>query len=446
MNYFSSLSTQQLYHTNIYEMTNRTRSIAGSVSGAWSGVSVTGNYRRDEIFGSETSSNLNGYAPSVNANLSSKRIGMSPFYLAFNSEAARVLYVNRSEDASGVEFKEDLTLGRVDVSPTLRATISTLPYLSVNGTVVYRHTYLTESLDEEGAQVEVPVTRRYFDFRADVVGPVFSRVFNPNNGFADRLKHVIEPNVSFQRTTDYDTEDRIPSTSGVYDVVIGGVTRVNYGVTNRLLLRKAPTDPKAGSAAGAPREFLNASLTQTYYTDPRASQFDTNYQSGYGDPTASSFSPVALTGRTNPTAYSSGTVRMEDDATLGILEGFNADWYHDLSLGANVGGVEPAPVQRGFQAELTQRANHAAFQSRQNRRQLFSRLGHRRQDHHPATLGGVLQRAVLRPGAGVSGAQLSRVLRIPLPERPPFQPVIHTRRNRDILELLWCVRRHDVLI
>ena len=324
VNYFSSLTTQQLYHTNIYEMTNRTRSIAGSVSGAWSGVSVTGNYRRDEIFGSETSSNLNGYAPSVNANLSSKRIGLSPFYLAFNSEAARVLYVNRSEDASGVEFKEDLTLGRVDVSPTLRATISTLPYLSVNGTVVYRHTYLTESLDEEGAQVEVPVTRRYFDFRADVVGPVFSRVFNPNNGFADRLKHVIEPNVSFQRTTDYDTEDRIPSTSGVYDVVIGGVTRVNYGVTNRLLLRKAPTDPKAPSAAGAPREFLNASLTQTYYTDPRASQFDTNYQSGYGDPTASSFSPVALTVRTNPTAYSSGTVRMEYDATLGILEGFNA--------------------------------------------------------------------------------------------------------------------------
>jgi hypothetical protein len=324
VNYFSRLSTQQLYHTNIYEMTNRTRSIAGSVNGGWAGVSVTGNFRRDEIFNTETSSNLNGYAPSVSANLSSKRLGLSPFYVAFNSEAARVLYVNRSEDSSGLELEDDRSLGRVDVSPTLRATISTLPYLSVNGTVVYRHTYLTESLDEDDQQIDVPVTRRYFDFKADIVGPVFSRVFNPNNGFADRIKHVIEPNVSFQRTTAYGTEDRIPQTAGVYDVVVGGVTRVNYGLTNRLLLRKAPADPKAPSSAGAPREFLNASITQTYYTDPRASQFDTNYQSGYNDGTPSSFSPVALTVRTNPTGFSTGTVRLEYDATKGILEGFNA--------------------------------------------------------------------------------------------------------------------------
>ena len=268
IDYFSSLTTSQLYHTNIYESTRRNRSIAGSVSGNWAGVSLTGNYRRDELFYSTTASTLNGQTPVVSANLSSRRLGRSPFYVAFNSEVGRILYASHAE-IDGVEAVDDRSLGRFDLSPTLRATLSTLPFLSVNGTVAYRHTYLTESLDDEGLQIESPVTRRYFDFRADVTGPVFSKVFTPNNAFADRLKHVIEPNINFQRITDYDNEDRIPTTAGVYDVVIGGVTRVNYGVNNRFLVRKAPKDPKASAAASAPREFLSVAITQSYYTDPR---------------------------------------------------------------------------------------------------------------------------------------------------------------------------------
>jgi lipopolysaccharide assembly outer membrane protein LptD (OstA) len=324
IDYFSSLTTSQLYHTNIYESTRRNRSIAGSVSGNWAGVSLTGNYRRDELFYSTTASTLNGQTPVVSANLSSRRLGLSPFYVAFNSEFGRILYASHAE-IDGVEAVDDRSLGRFDLSPTLRATLSTLPFLSVNGTVAYRHTYLTESLDDEGLQIESPVTRRYFDVRADVTGPVFSKVFTPNNAFADRLKHVIEPNINFQRITDYDNEDRIPTTAGVYDVVIGGVTRVNYGINNRFLVRKAPNDPNASAAASAPREFLSVAITQSYYTDPRASQFDTGFQSGYGSwRPPSSFSPLALTARANPTASSSGTVRVEYDTKVGTLEAFNA--------------------------------------------------------------------------------------------------------------------------
>jgi lipopolysaccharide assembly outer membrane protein LptD (OstA) len=324
VDYFSSLTTQQLYHTNIYESTRRNRSIAGNVSGTWSGVSLTGNYRRDELFYSTTSSTVNGQTPVVTANLSSRRLGLSPLYVAFNSELGRVLYVNHTE-IDGVEIEDDRSLGRFDLSPTLRATLSTLPFLNVNGTVAYRYTYLTESLNDEGLQIESPVTRRYFDLRADLTGPIFGKVFTPNNAFADRLKHVIEPNVNFQRVTDYDNEERIPSTAGVYDVVVGGVTRVSYGVTNRFLVRKTPKEANASAAAGAPREFLSLSINQSYYTDPRASQFDTSFQSGYGSGRPpSSFSPVAFTARANPTAASSGTVRLEYDTTRGSLDAFNA--------------------------------------------------------------------------------------------------------------------------
>jgi hypothetical protein len=170
----------------------------------------------------------------------------------------------------------------------------------------------------------VGLTRRYFDLRADLTGPVFSKVFTPNNAFADRLKHVVEPNVNFQRITNFDGQDSVPLIAGSYDFIVGGVTRVNYGLTNRVLVRKAPSDPAAASAASAPRELLSIALTQSYYTDPLASRFDTTYQSSYGFRPASSFSPIAVTVRAAPTALSTGTLRLEYDSQIGVVQGFNA--------------------------------------------------------------------------------------------------------------------------
>ena len=319
VDYFSDLTTQQLYNTNIYEASLRQRTIEGSVTGSWSGVSVTSNFRRSELFSSETDSIVNGYTPSITAGLSSKRLGRLPVYVAVNSEASRILYLERA--AAG---ETDKSLGRVDLAPTLRAALTTWPFLSVNGTATYRHTYFSESQDGNGVQVPVGLTRRYFDLRADLTGPVFSRVFTPNNALADRLKHVVEPNVNFQRITDFDNQDLVPAIAGSYDFIVAGVTRVNYGLTNRILVRKTPADPAAASASAAPRELLSIGVTQSYYTDPLASRFDLTYQSSYGYRPANNFSPIALTVRAAPTAFSTGTLRLEYDARLGVLQGLNA--------------------------------------------------------------------------------------------------------------------------
>ena len=145
VDYFSDLTTQQLYNTNIYEASRRQRTIEGSVTGAWSGVNVTSNFRQSELFETETDSIVNGYTPSLTANLSSKRIGLLPVYVAFNSEASRILYLERRDEA-----EIDKSLSRFDVIPTIRAALTTWPFLSVNGTASYRHTYFTESLDDRG--------------------------------------------------------------------------------------------------------------------------------------------------------------------------------------------------------------------------------------------------------------------------------------------------------
>ena len=55
---------------------------------------------------------------------------------------------------------------------------------------------------------------------------------------------------------------------------------MNYGLTNRLLVRK---DAEGEPQAGAPRELLNVSVRQSYYTDANASKFDPSYSYGYSN-------------------------------------------------------------------------------------------------------------------------------------------------------------------
>jgi lipopolysaccharide assembly outer membrane protein LptD (OstA) len=309
VDYFTSLASQQLYNTDIYYSSRSRRTINGSVTGAWGGVSLTGQFQRSEYFQSQTESTVNGYAPSLTANLSSKRLGSLPLYVSVNSEAANYLYIVRSGTT-----EIDSSVARVDFQPNLRAALTSWPFLNINASLGFRNTYYTESRNALGIQVPVGISRRYLDMRADVIGPSFSRVFTPNNALADRLKHVIEPTFSVQRVTNFENQDRIVTVGGAYDFVVGGSTRLQYGLANRVLVRKAPADPAASAASSAPRELLTVTVNQSYYTDASARRFDVAYQSNNVPVTEEThFSPVAVAVRSAPTAFTTATVRMEFD-------------------------------------------------------------------------------------------------------------------------------------
>ena len=272
---------------------------------------------------------------------------------------------------------------------------------------------------------------------------MFSRVFTPNNALADRLKHVVEPNVNFQRVTDFDNQDLVPAIAGSYDFIVAGVTRVNYGLTNRILVRKAPADPAAASASAAPRELLSIGVTQSYYTDPLASRFDLTYQSSYGYRPANSFSPIALTVRAAPTAFSTGTLRLEYDARLGVLQGLNATGsttYRaaQTSVGWSTSRIDATSRNNALNASTT-----LQFLNGTTGGSFFLNWDIGRELRHSAALGRLLQRAVLRPRRRVPGVQLS-VHRLPDSQGSAVQPLVHPGRDRHLLELLrrlWRRRR-----
>jgi len=313
IDYSSQLTLNQFYSRDLYNATQGTSSATGNVSGSWGFVNTSLTASRTENFFNATDSIVSGSLPSLTASVSSRKLGRLPVFFALQSEATRVLYVQKSATR-----EIDSSLNKIDVTPTLRAPVSNLPFLNATLNLSFRSTTYSASTDPTTRRrVEEPYTRNYAEMKADFAGPVFSRVYTPNNFIADRLKHVIEPAFSLQRVTNIDGQDRVILLGSSYDRVIGGVTRMTYGLTNRVLVRKAPKTPGAATSASAPRELLTASVTQSYYSNQAASAFDPTYSSSYADTGTvrppSNYSPVALNVRSQASQLLATTLRMEYD-------------------------------------------------------------------------------------------------------------------------------------
>ena len=109
-----------------------------------------------------------------------------------------------------------------------------------------------------------------------MVGPVFNRIWDtPDNGYAEKFKHSIEPFLTVQRTSSIDNFDRIIQLDGT-DYFVGG-TQFTYGLNNRFYAKRKLTP---GAQAQA-REIFDVELSQSYYTNPRAAQYDRQYQTSF---------------------------------------------------------------------------------------------------------------------------------------------------------------------
>jgi hypothetical protein len=233
----------------------------------------------------------------------------APIYASANAEFA--VLPNRSI-SNGVVVS-DQGYSRLDVSPTVRVPLSRLTFLSLNTSAAYRATYYSRSSGPLGTMLDDAYIRQYSSLRTEVIGPVFNRIWDLQGGFAERLKHVIEPAFTVDFTSTIDDYLRTPSVgSDVADFVVSGSTRVTYGLTNRLFARGRTVD----GVRGTTREILTVGLQQTYYSNPLSGGYDGSYQStSNGRPI--DLSPIALTTRVAPAAAFDTNVRVEYDVARG---------------------------------------------------------------------------------------------------------------------------------
>ncbi len=341
--YFSSLVTQQRYQQNVFQATNRQRRYGVNVGGNWQEYVLNATVEQRDIFDNVNRMTRDGTLPRLSLSRGERPIGRLPLYFAANGEY--VTFVRKTIDKDVTA--SDQGLSRFDFSPSLRIPFTRWPFLTINSAVSWRGTYWTESLDASRVQVSEGLGRSYFDFQSRITGPVLNRIWNTtNSGYAEKFKHVIEPSLVVQRITAIDAFDRIVPLDGS-DYIVGNVTRLTYSLANRLYAKKENS-----------REIVNVGISQTYYTDARAAQYDRAYQSTY-DSNRTNFSPIALTARLAPTTGIQGSFRTEWDTRVNAIRTIaaNGSFVSGGRLQAEAGWSQRRFIKdlRGFEAPL---ANH----------------------------------------------------------------------------------------
>ncbi len=349
-NYYSSIRTQQTFQQNINRSTQSTRRMDANVSGSWSEYSLSATVERTDYFRDERTFTTQGSLPRVALSRGERKIGGSPLYFGVNSE---LVTIQRSTTTDDVRTN-DQGLSRVDVNPSLRIPFTRWPFLTLNSSVSWRGTYWSESCasrtpgptdtrcqGENMVQVAEPIGRQFFDFQTRITGPVFNRIWNtPGKGYAEKFKHVIEPTLTIQRTTSIDNFDRIVLLEGT-DYIVGETTKYTYAVTNHLYAKKTTS-----------REILGATLSQSYNTDARASQYEAQNLNAFGQTAPTHFTPVVLSVRGSPTDRLQATFRTDWDPTahtvrtFGLIGSFSSGTWLQTSAGWSQ--VRYIPGLKGF--------------------------------------------------------------------------------------------------
>lgn len=342
VNYFTQISSQQLYQS-VDDYANRQRSFAATLTGGRGRLQLSATAEQTDYFEGLDQGSRNGRLPSVDLRVADRAIGRSRVYVGGSAQAAYLVRQRNTADPL-----TDHSLFRFDGGSSIRAPISNLSFLTVTTEASWRLTEWLESLDlDTGQQVHEPLVRQLLQTSATVTGPTFARIFQtPGNGYADRFKHVIEPRFSIRRTSAFKEFDRVVQIDSV-DNEVGGVTQIDYGLSNRLLARMAapPAAPGTPARPGRVREILTVGLSQSYYSDALAAIYDPEYQTASGTAAQSKFSPLRLDATFKPTDDASTRFRMSIDPTYRTIQSvsataridtqlaqISADWYRQFVI------------------------------------------------------------------------------------------------------------------
>ena len=113
--------------------------------------------------------------------------------------------------------------------------------------------------------------------------------------------------------TAIDNFDELVKLEGA-DFTVGGTTRIDYGITNRVMAKR-PGGPGGASS----REILGVTVKQTYYTNAKASQYDYSYSTSFSGLSQSKLSAISIGLTASPADRINGSARAEYDKKKGGL-------------------------------------------------------------------------------------------------------------------------------
>jgi LPS-assembly protein len=354
IDYFSSLIEAQSLNMNNYASAYQNqRSYGGNVVGGWRNYSLNVTMDHTDYFSTPTASSTSGSWPRVSFARNERLIPETPLYFSATAEYVSLLRSSQDTNPDSLNsFNQDVT--RLDFTPQVRFPFKKWQWFTVNSSASWRDTYYTRSLSPPDPTttatmaIDEPLSRRFFTLDTQIVGPVFNRIWDtPANGYAEKFKHTVEPFLNISRTSSIDNFDQIIKTDGV-DTIVGGSTQFAYGMNNRFYAKR----PGEAGRPSQAREILDVSLSQTYYTNNLASQYDPRYQSSFNTASPSNFSPILLSIRGMPSNDVNATASIEIDsrylAVRQISAGGSYNWAGRVQTNASWSKQGYIPQLQGF--------------------------------------------------------------------------------------------------
>lgn len=319
--FFTDVTTQQLYQTDLTAFTQRSSYFGMDVSGMWGRLRASAQADRNDVYFG-TSATSYRTLPKVNLSVSDAPIGRTKVYVGGSLDAIGLV---RIPDVDNPDTRDEMF--RTDGRVSMRAPVSFGSALSLTTTVSARRTDWNARRDPEtGARIEAPISRQLFEAQVQARGPVFSRIYNTSgSGWLERVKHVIEPSVTVKRTSAFERFDEVVPLDPSVDLVVGGVTQVSYGVSNSIHARVR----QAGDAPSVVRQLASFDVSQSYYSDQTAAIYDGLSSTSFGPqytqlPPPSNFSPVRVELNLWPTPTASGRFGLEYDTRFRAVRSYRA--------------------------------------------------------------------------------------------------------------------------
>ncbi len=206
------------------------------------------------------------------------------------------------------EFEE---WSRLFVGPTVGLSMPQIPFLDARAELEGGYLRYGGSRDPETKDFDPArnLSRRFYGTSFNVTGPKLERIFEPpNNFYAARLKHLIEPEVRWDYSRS-DENDDLVNRFDRYDRAINS-SQISVGLVNRVLAKRWVDGIEESTAT----DLITWRVQQSYYFEPSSGAFDSRYtSSSYAEESEVEKSPIRSDFRFRPSDSVNGDWTMEWD-------------------------------------------------------------------------------------------------------------------------------------
>lgn len=238
--YVSSLALRETFSQSFNEAVFSDSSSVGFIAKDWSSFSFDAVVSRLESFESTAPGDaiLIRKLPEVEFSSRDRQIWEDlPIWISFDSSAG-LLYRSQPQFQTGTTvvaaFQTPLLTGRGDLSPHVITAFDWKGFHIVPGFSLRETNYSVSQENQEVVTRDLNRFSRELDF--DLIFPSLERVFNRKTILGDKLKHVIEPRVSYRYVTgvqDFNQVVRFDPTDLVSDT-----NQLEISLTNRLYAKR----------------------------------------------------------------------------------------------------------------------------------------------------------------------------------------------------------------